>query len=136
LESVKARYEDRSKALEAKELLITSLDKQIRKMQQKQSDLLALADKLEAKLQQLKLKQMENSVAVDNSKVAEAEELAKQIEKRLAEEDFKAEEYAKYGLTNATEPAKAEPKKNRDEVRKKTRELLGRDESKAEVSQN
>jgi len=127
--SVKESYDNRARALETKREVVEALDKQIRKMQQKETDLLALADKLEAKLQQLKLKQMENSVAVDDSKVSECEALAKQIEKRLAEEDFKAEEYANYGLTNSPEPKKETH--SREDVLKAAREALGQGDSKA-----
>jgi septal ring factor EnvC (AmiA/AmiB activator) len=118
--------ESRRKALQSKKAAVDALDKQIRKMQEKEQELNALADRLEAKLQELHLKKLENSVAVDNSKVSECEELAKQIERMLKEEDLKADELVKYNLTNAPEKPREEPAKSDDDVLKAAREALNR----------
>jgi hypothetical protein len=131
LNTAKATLEGRRKTVESKKIAVDALDKQIRKMQEKELELNVLADNLEAKVQELKLKQMENSVAVDNSKVSECEALAKQIERLLKEENLKAEEYVKWGLTNAPAETPREDVKTDEEVLKAAREALGRGESKA-----
>jgi chromosome segregation ATPase len=136
LTNLTSAVENRKKALQSKHAAVDALDRQIRKMQDKEVELNALADRLEAKLQELKLKQLENSVAVDASKVSECEALAKQIERMLKEEDLKAEEYTKFGLTNAPEKAPAEEVKTDEEVLKAAREALGQAAPKAPAAKN
>jgi len=124
-----ATLDSRKKTVESKRAAVEALDKQIHTMQEKEAQLLALADNLDAKLQELKLKQLENSVAVDNSKVSECEALAKQIERLLKEEDRKAEEYQNFGLTNAPDVPRDDAK-SVDDVLKAAREALGQDKAK------
>jgi len=133
LDNVRKDYENSKETLKLKEQLLKSkndqleaADKQIRKITDKKKDLTALVGELELRLEQLRLKQIENGIQVNDSQVNRAEALAQEIKDRIAEEDRKAETYAKYGLLPPQRKEKERASKI-DSIRA-AREALSEDE--------
>jgi chromosome segregation ATPase len=132
LNTTKATLKSRQAALQSKEDSLLTLDRRIQTMRDKKLELIALADKLETKIEELRLKQLENRVDVDDSQVAECEALYARIKRQLEEEELKAEKSAGYGLTPVVET----PEKDRKPVAeslKSAREALEDDDAKAPV---
>jgi chromosome segregation ATPase len=130
LKSTKETLRVRQQALQNKEESLAALDRRITRMKEKQGELVALADKLETKLEELRLKQLENNVQIDDSKVSECEALYAKIKRGLEEEELKAEKYAHYGLT----PVLNSPEKDSKPVAeslKEAQKVLEDDDAKA-----
>ncbi len=115
LESLKTAYENGKQTLKLKEqnlkVKVEQLelaDQRIKKIQSKKEELTTLVAQMEAQLENLRLKQVDNSVPVNDTQVSKCETLARNLKSLLAEEEIKAEKLARYGLTPApsTEPAK------------------------------
>jgi len=130
LKNTKDTLRLRQQALQSKEESLSTLDRRITRMREKKIELTALADKLETKLEELRLKQLENRIEVDDSKVSECEALYARIKRGLEEEELKAEKYAQYGLATTT----STPDKDRKpvaETLKNAKEALEDDDVKA-----
>jgi chromosome segregation ATPase len=119
----------RQQALQSKEESLGTLDRRITRMREKKTELIALADKLETKLEELRLKQLENRIQVDDSKVSECEALYAKIKRGLEEEELKAEKYAQYGLTTTVTIPEKEHKPIAETL-KNAREALEEDDVK------
>jgi len=133
LNTSKETLKSRQQALESKEESLATLDRRIGRMREKKLELTALADKLETKLEELRLKQLENRIDVDDSKVSECEALYTKIKRKLEEEELKAEKYAKYGLAPSAE-ATEKARKPVNESLKAAREALDEEDHKATVA--
>jgi septal ring factor EnvC (AmiA/AmiB activator) len=130
LKTTKDTLRLRQQALQSKEESLSTLDRRISAMRGKKIELTALADKLETKLEELRLKQLENRIEVDDSKVSECEALYTKIKRGLEEEEMKAEKYSHYGLTTKVS-APDKDRKPVSETLKNAREALEDEDVKA-----
>ncbi len=102
-------------------------DQRIKRIQSKKEELTTLVAQLEAQLENLRLKQVDRSIPVNDTQVSKCENLARNLKAMLAEEEIKVEKYARYGLLPSTaEPAK-EAHTSRAETIKATRAALAAD---------
>jgi chromosome segregation ATPase len=114
LEGLKSEYETGKNTLKLKEQnlgvktnQLESADARIKKIQSKKDELNTLVAQLEAQLENLRLKQVENNVTVSDTQVSKCENLARNLKSMLAEEEIRVEKYARYGLLPSnSEPAK------------------------------
>lgn len=96
LESVKAR-------LAPKEESLAAAEERVNTIKEKREQLKSMVEKLESQLERLRLKQLVNNIDIDDSAVSKCESLYKEISRDLKEEDMKAIEYPKHGLSNGIE---------------------------------
>jgi chromosome segregation ATPase len=117
---------NREAMLKTREETIRVSDQRIEAIRTRRDQLKQLVADLELSLEQLKLKQLENAIVVDNSQVSKCEELYNDIQRRLAVESKLPEVYSRYGITtpNAT-PEK--PEVSREDSLKAAREALKAD---------
>jgi len=135
LESLKAAYETARQTLKQKEDTLTKkseqlelADQRIKRIQSKKEELTALVAQLETQLENLRLKQVDRSIVVNDSQVSKCETLARNLKTMLAEEEIKVEKYARYGLLPSTpEPAK-ENRATKAETIKAARAALADDD--------
>jgi chromosome segregation ATPase len=130
LKTTKQTLRVRQQALQNKEESLATLDRRINRMKEKKLELAALADRLDTKLEELRLKQLENNVAIDDSKVSECEALYAKIKRGLEEEELKAEKYAHYGLTTPVTAPEKERKPVAESI-KEAQKALEEDDAKA-----
>jgi len=117
-------------ALKKKTESLNALVAQMTKMENRQRELQAMVTELEAMHQQLKLKQLENNTTQDDTQLRVCEDLAKQIKRRLLEEDIRAEEFA-------SQPVKAQaPRKSREELLKSGEDLLNPGKAEEDAPKN
>jgi chromosome segregation ATPase len=105
LEGLQAKYENDKKTLKIKEQnlkvkagQLEVADQRIKKIQTKKEELSTLVVQLEAQLANLRLKQVDNNIPVNDSQVSKCENLARNLKNMLAEEEIKADKLARYGL--------------------------------------
>ncbi len=102
IESIKARLAPKEESLAAAEERVATI-------KEKREQLKSMVEKLEAQYERLRVQQMVNNIDVDDSVVSKCESLYKEISRDLKEEERKAIEYPKHGLSNGYEkPAKDE----------------------------
>jgi len=103
-------------------------DQRIKRIQSKKEELTTLVAQMEAQLENLRLKQVDRgSITVNDTQVSKCENLARNLKSMLAEEEIKAEKYARYGLLpSTTEPAR-ETNASRAETIKAARAVLADD---------
>jgi chromosome segregation ATPase len=111
LDGLRNEYEIRKETLRNKEDLLKSkqdalvlADQRISKIQEKKAELTALVASMEAKLEQLRVRQINNNIEINDSQVSKCEALADSLRKELAEQEKIAEKFARYGI-DATEPS-------------------------------
>jgi len=85
--------------LQTKTEHLQAAEDQIAKIKEKKVELQGLVEDLELNLERLRLAQTETNIQVNDGQLRKAQELYQSIRKRLAEEEVRQEQYAKYGLT-------------------------------------
>lgn len=123
-ETSKATLKNKEEILKHREEAITAAHQRISKIKEKKGELLSLVEKMETQLELLRLKQVENHIVVDDSQVSKCESLYQDIQRRLQEEDKKAELFAKYGLTSTKESSGKAERTSREESIKAAKALL------------
>lgn len=135
LDGLVAEFKTGAEALKVKQELLKSKDEQldladqrITRIRQKKGELSELVVKMESQLELLRLKQVDNSaIEVNDTQVNKADLLAQDIKRMLAEEEKKAEKYARYGLT-VTAPRTETEDRTRAESIKAAKEVLADEE--------
>jgi len=117
LDFLRTSYETGKGALKAKDDLLKTKAKQLEiadqrifKIQEKKTELTNLVAKMEAQLEQIRLKQVENNtIEVNDSQVNKCLVLQENLKRMLMEEEARAEKYARFGLTTTRQaPVKDE----------------------------
>jgi len=133
LDSLRAQYEAGKEALKVREQLLKSkteqlelVEQRITKIKDKKGELTDMVAKMESQLELVRMKQLDSrAIDVDNSQVSKCEALHENLRKLIAEEELKAEKYAKYGLTPAApETAVKEQRSTRADTLKAARAAL------------
>jgi len=130
LESLRVLYETGKETLKVKEQVLRSktdqleaADQRIGAIRGKKQRLLLLVEQLEADLERVRLKQVENSIEVNDSHVQEAEKLAQELKDRIAKEELRAEKYKQYGITSPA-AQKTPDRASREDSLKSAKALL------------
>jgi len=116
LDYLRTSFETGKEALKAKDQLLKIKAKQLEvadqrifKIQEKKTELTNLVAKMEAQLELIRLKQVENNtIEVNDSQVNKCIVLQDNLKRMLIEEEARAEKYARFGLT----PSKQAPVKD------------------------
>jgi chromosome segregation ATPase len=135
LGGLKVAFETGSQTLKQKEAnlkvkteQLEVADQRIKRIQSKKEELTTLVAQLEAQLENLRLKQVDRSIPVNDTQVSKCENLARNLKSMLAEEEIRIEKYNRYGLLpSSQEPAK-ETHTSRAETIKAARAALADDE--------
>jgi len=138
LDFQRVRYESGKKSLKAQEQLLKTkhtrlkvADQRIFAIQEKKTALTNLVAELEAKLELLRLKQLENTaIEVDDTQVKKCQELYENLSQKLREEEIRGEKYLRYGLIEKEAPASKDDR-SRIESINAVRAALSDDDAKA-----
>jgi chromosome segregation ATPase len=135
LDALRAKYEIGKESLKFKEQLLKTkteqlelADQAIRKIKDKKIELTTLVEKLEAQLELVRIKQMDNKIEVSNSQVSKCEKLSENLKQMIAEEELRAEKYAQFGLTTDAPSRAAKDQRSKAESLKAAREILADDD--------
>jgi chromosome segregation ATPase len=135
LEGLKAKYENSKQTLKLKDQnlkvktdQLEVADQRIKKIQSKKEELTTLVAQLEAQLENLRLKQVDNNVTVSDTQVSKCENLARNLKSMLAEEEIKVEKYARYGLLPAKQETTQENRATKAETIKAAKAILADDD--------
>jgi len=130
LDSAANLYASRKAELKAKDQLLTdkkqtleAVHQRIGAMRDQKEQLRVTVARLETRVENLRLKQMETKVDLDDSQVGKCNELANQIEERLRKCEMEAKLQAEYGYRTPSPVLDREPK-TPEEVRKAVRKAL------------
>jgi chromosome segregation ATPase len=116
LDGLKTAFETGEQSLKAKSNLLAAreerlvlAERQILKIQQKQTELTQLVDQMKTQLANIRMKQMENNTAdFDESQVSKCVSLQQDLKRMLLKEEALAEEKARFLGTPVTVPARDE----------------------------
>jgi multidrug efflux pump subunit AcrB len=133
LESAVNTYEVRKTDIKTKDQLLTqkrqSLDlahKTISDMRDQKEKLRVMAAKLETRIENVKLKQVDCPISMDNSQVSKCNALAEKLDRILAEEEKKTELFDRYGYGKKSNVVSDE--KSKEDVLQAAKRALQDDE--------
>jgi len=138
LDSLRSQYETAKEALKMRESLLQSkteqvdaLDQRITKIKERKGELTDMVAKLESQLELVRMKQLDSrAIDINDSQVSKCEALQDNLRKIIAEEELKAEKYAKYGLTHSAPELAKEKRPSKNETLKAARAALGEETEK------
>jgi len=140
LESAVNNYEIRKTEIKTKEQLLASkrqalelAHQRISEMKDQKEKLRVTVAKLEMRNEQVKLKQVDCPIEVNDSVVNKCNAKAAQIERIIAEEEKKAELFQNYGYKAEKATSVDREPKSREDVLQSARKLLQDDEDKVAV---
>jgi len=135
LDSLKRAFETGKETLKQKEEnlkfktgQLEVADQRIKRIQSKKEELTTLVAQLESQLENLRLKQVDRNITVNDTQVSKCENLARNLKTMLAEEEIKVEKYARYGLLPTDPQSTKENRVTREETIKAARAVLADDE--------
>jgi chromosome segregation ATPase len=106
LDALRAEFEIGRESLKVKDQLLKNKGDQldlavqaINKIKDKKVELTTLVEKLEAQLELVRIKQLDNKIEVNGSQVSKCEQLSEQLKQMISEEEKRADKYAQFGLT-------------------------------------
>jgi chromosome segregation ATPase len=124
--SRKAELKAKEQLLEEKRRIVEEATKRITTMREQKDELRVTVARLEAQLETLKLRQMQDKVVdLDDSQVSKCNELAAQIKRELLKSEVEAKLYRENGYTPA--PVLERETKSPEEVLKAARRALQED---------
>jgi len=134
LDTLRAKFEIGKESLKVKEQLLKTkteqlelADQRIRKIKDKKVELTTLVEKLEAQLELVRIKQMDNKIEVNHSQVSKCEVLSERLKEMISEEELRAEKYAQFGLTTDAPSRAAKDQRSKAESLKAARAALAED---------
>lgn len=134
LDTLRATFEIGKESLKAKEVLLKTKSEQlelanqrIHKIKDKKVELTTLVEKLEAQLELVRIKQMDNKIEVNDSQVSKCEVLSERLKQMIGEEERRAEKYAEFGLTTDAPSRTAKDQRSKAESLKAARAALAED---------
>jgi len=123
LDRVRKQYESDRNILKSREESLKVLDERIQAMSARKKEFEALVGTLKVRVEQYKLKKLENKVTIDDSAFSDCEELARDLDTWLKEADLQKEVYQRYGITK-NEKAPVTEKVSREESIKAAKAAL------------
>jgi len=134
LDALRAKFEIGKESLKVKEQLLKNKGDQlalvaqrITRIKDKKIELTTLVEKLEAQLELVRIKQLDNKIEVNDSQVSKCEVLSERLKQMIAEEDLRAEKYAQFGLTTDAPSKVVKDQRSRAESIKAARSALAED---------
>jgi len=122
-ESDRNILKSREESLKVQEEGLKVLDERIQAMSARKKEFEALVGTLKVRVEQYKLKKLENKVTIDDSAFSDCEELARDLDTWLKEADLQKEVYQRYGITK-NEKAPVTEKVSREESIKAAKAAL------------
>ncbi len=134
LESKTSEYERIKTEVKSRELVLTSkrqmlelAHQRIEEMRKQKDTIRVTIAKLEARIENLKLKQADCPVSIDESQVNRCNVLADKLDRQLAEEEMKTKLYHEYGFDKKKEGSVRE-EKTIDEIKQAAKKALQNDD--------
>jgi len=131
LDRLRADFAAAKENLKVKEQLLKSKGEQldlaeqrIGKIKDKKTELTEQVARLESQLELLRLKQIDNRIEVNDSQVSKCEALHEDLKKMIMEEEIRAEKFARYGLSPATQTTTKETQRSKAESIKAAKAVL------------
>jgi len=131
LDALRAEFEIGKESLKLKDQVLKTKSEQldlavqrINKIKDKKIELTTLVEKLEAQLELVRIKQLDNRIEVNDSQVSKCEALSGRLKEMIAEEEKRAEKYAQFGLNNDTPTRTATDPRSRAESIKAAKATL------------
>ena len=103
-EVVKAEVKSREQAVGSKHKMLDLAHQRIGEMRQQKEELRVEIAKLEARIENIKLKQVDCPVSMDESQVNKCRAVADKLDRQLAEEEKKTELMTQYGYQKDSNP--------------------------------
>jgi len=135
LESKVNDYELRKTEIKTREQVLTSkrqslelAHQRISEMREQKEKLRVVIAKLEARIENVKLKQVDCPIDFDGSQVSKCNALAEKLDRQLAEEEKKAELYKIYGFDKEKKTSSVREERTIDEIIKSANSALQSDE--------
>jgi hypothetical protein len=125
----KSEIKTREQLLASKRQSLELAHQRIREMKEQKEELRVTIAKLETRIEQVKLKQVDCPVSMDDSQVSKCHALADKLDRQLAEEEKKSELMKIYGYDKAPKNSVRE-EKTTDDVLKAAKKALQDDDEK------
>jgi hypothetical protein len=129
-ENGKAFVKNQEQILASKRQALELAHQRIGAMREQKEELRVTIAKLEARIEALKVKQVDCPFDVDDSQVSKCKAIADKLDRQIAEEEKKAELYKVYGYDKESKPGFQRDKKNIDDVREAAKKALQDDDEK------
>lgn len=123
-ERVKAEVESREKALDAKHKMLDLAHQRIAAMRQGKEELRVVIAKLEARIEDIKLKQVDCPVSMDQNKLKECLAIADSLDRQLSEEEKKNELLTRYGYQKESNSQSVRDERTVEESLQRARETV------------
>lgn len=131
LDALRTEFEIGKESLKVKEQLLKNKQDQldyavqrINKIKDKKGELATLVEKLEAQLELVRIKQLDNNIEVNDSQVSKCEVLSEKLKDLITEESKKAEKYAQFGLKTVGSNQTSKDPRSREESIKAAKAAL------------
>jgi len=124
----KTELKTREQLLAAKRQGLDLAHQRLREMKNQKEELRVLAAKLEARIEDVKLKQVDCPVSIDQSQVSKCRALAEKLDRQLAEEEKNSELLKVYGYDRPTTSSLSDEKSPEDVLKAAKKALQDDDE--------
>jgi chromosome segregation ATPase len=128
-ERIKAEVKSRELALNSKHQMLELAHQRIGEMRKQKDALRVDIAKLEARIENIKLKQVDCPVSIDESQVSKCRALADKLDRQLAEEEKKTELLQKYGYEQQSNSPSVREEKTIEEIKQAAKKALQDDDS-------
>jgi chromosome segregation ATPase len=135
-ERIKTEVKSREEALNSKRQMLELAHQRIGEMRKQKEVLSVDIAKLEARIERIKLKQVDCPVSIDESQVSKCRALADKLDRQLAEEEKKTELLEKYGYEKESNSQSVREEKTVDEIRQAAKKALQDDDDKVVDNKN
>src|SRR5262249_16802624 len=129
-ENGKSVTKNQEQILASKRQALELAHQRISAMREQKEELRVTIAKLEARIEALRVKPVECPIEVDDRQVSKWKALADKIDRQIAEEEKKADLYAKYGYDKPNKGGINDNSKTVDEVRQAAKKALQEDDDK------
>ncbi len=128
-ERIKTEVKSREQVLTSKHQMLELSHQRISEMRKQKDALRVDIAKLEARIESIKLKQVDCPVSMDDSQVSKCRALADKLDRQLAEEEKKAELLETYGYKKDSSTLSVREEKTVDEIKQAAKKALQDDDS-------